>query len=479
MQAKNSQNKCTFVRNYDNSKTSRNEIFSCKLKAVNCGLCMFHDESYLNDSTKTAQVKKSFLTLLQNSIKQKKPLVCVGYHLPEIKITCEFKIPIHMIETTFHGMLNFDNCEFSDNVQFSRCVFLKEASFTGSTFKKEADFSHAVFNGSHTTFIQTKFEKPSTFTESHFRTASFNFAKFEEVNFISSIFDEPIEFWYTDFNKRSKFNNCVFKDKTDFSLATFPGSMNFENANFLAYTMFRKTRFSNEESVFFDGDLSNVSFLETDITRTKFGNHVIWNKLNIDKHSLWDKFKNRNKEFKILDERILESGLDSELQLESVMDVYRNLRDNYEYQSRYDMSGEFFVREMELKRKYKTNSTDNQLKTCKRHPLSHSSIILGVYNLMAQYGQSYYRPMYMAIPFLIFSILFFWTGRFSHMEVLTKFGGIELNKAIVRSLSAFFPFYTFDKYQALSDLVLRVVLLPISATFFVALKRKLERQLRH
>jgi hypothetical protein len=35
------------------------------------------------------------------------------------------------------------------------------------------------------------------------------------------------------------------------------------------------------------------------------------------------------------------------------MAVYRNLRENYEFRLRYDEAGKFFIREMELKRKYR------------------------------------------------------------------------------------------------------------------------------
>ena len=35
------------------------------------------------------------------------------------------------------------------------------------------------------------------------------------------------------------------------------------------------------------------------------------------------------------------------------MAVYRNLRENYEYRLRYDEAGKFFIKEMELKRKYR------------------------------------------------------------------------------------------------------------------------------
>jgi uncharacterized protein YeeX (DUF496 family) len=36
-----------------------------------------------------------------------------------------------------------------------------------------------------------------------------------------------------------------------------------------------------------------------------------------------------------------------------VLSVYRNLRENYEFRLRYDDAGKFFIKEMELKRKYR------------------------------------------------------------------------------------------------------------------------------
>jgi hypothetical protein len=43
--------------------------------------------------------------------------------------------------------------------------------------------------------------------------------------------------------------------------------------------------------------------------------------------------------------------------LESVMAVYRNLRENYEYRLRYDEAVKFFTKEMELKRKYRNDGS--------------------------------------------------------------------------------------------------------------------------
>jgi uncharacterized protein YeeX (DUF496 family) len=42
-----------------------------------------------------------------------------------------------------------------------------------------------------------------------------------------------------------------------------------------------------------------------------------------------------------------------QVSLEDVVSVYRNLRENYEFRLRYDDAGKFFIKEMELKRKYR------------------------------------------------------------------------------------------------------------------------------
>jgi hypothetical protein len=83
-------------------------------------------------------------------------------------------------------------------------------------------------------------------------------------------------------------------------------------------------------------DLSKVSFMNTDITRVRFADRAKWGK--------YDKFKVPQEE--LLEEKAPPS-------LGSIMAVYRNLRENYEFRLRYDEAGEFFKKEMELKRKYR------------------------------------------------------------------------------------------------------------------------------
>ena len=76
-----------------------------------------------------------------------------------------------------------------------------------------------------------------------------------------------------------------------------------------------------------------------------------------------------DKGFTVLDERELElkltkekTGVENNLDLESIKAIYRNLRENCEYRLRYDDAGQFFIREMELKRNYSKNDDGSRVR---------------------------------------------------------------------------------------------------------------------
>jgi hypothetical protein len=78
--------------------------------------------------------------------------------------------------------------------------------------------------------------------------------------------------------------------------------------------------------------------MNTDITRVRFSDKARWGKED---------------KFKVTDEEMLVESKSPDVSLGSIMAVYRNLRENYEFRLRYDEAGKFFIREMELKRKYR------------------------------------------------------------------------------------------------------------------------------
>jgi len=187
----------------------------------------------------------------------------------------------------------------------------------------------------------------------------------------------------------------------------------------------------------------------------------------------------RNDKFKIYDEWLLEKNQETSLQLENVMDIYRNLRENNDFYLRYEVAGEFFVREMELKRKYKENKNPVETKkTVQKNPLEQIASALGVYSIISQYGHSLYRPFYASIPILGFFIVLFCYDDASKPEFIKYSSQDLLIHSLFRSVSGFFPFYSSEQTDYW-DIILRIILLPISGSFFIALKRKLERKFRH
>jgi hypothetical protein len=50
-----------------------------------------------------------------------------------------------------------------------------------------------------------------------------------------------------------------------------------------------------------------------------------------------------------------------ELSLDLILYVYRRLRENYEFKLKFDEAGKFFIKEMELKRKYRNFRTKTSL----------------------------------------------------------------------------------------------------------------------
>ena len=107
---------------------------------------------------------------------------------------------------------------------------------------------------------------------------------------------------------------------------------------------FNYTLFEAKEKIIFEvQDLSNVSFMNSDITRIRFIDKARWRE---------EKRKKGKDRFTVIEEKWLEESR-PDISLGSVMAVYRNLRENYEFRLRYDEAGKFFIKEMELKRKYR------------------------------------------------------------------------------------------------------------------------------
>ncbi len=484
----NSQNTCRFKRKYHNYSKKKDDTVVCHDPAIKSGYCKLHDSDYLNEQTKL-DVEQLFMAKVNDAIKTKSDLLCIGYNLPTINVSASrFTENVYFNETTFNGVTQFERNEFLKDAIFERCEFIDNVSFTYSKFHNTTNFNESFFKR-EVLFLSVKFLGKIEFVFSKFDKGSFSLSNFHEAEFIQCHFIQDTDFKLSKFNRNVIFQQCNFENFADFSESMFGDEAIFANNSFTKQAKFRKLKFTNEELISFYGDLSTISFLETNVSKIHFGDDVIWEKQYSEQKNIIDKLKvylnklkDFNRKFVVQDEQIIEVKSEYGIRLETVLNIYRNLRENFDKKMRYDDAGQFFIREMELKRKFKKkiSNSSSKLLTEQKNPFLRIFSVLGFYYLVGKYGESYYRPLKIIIPGLLFSMLYFWSLGFSNFNLIyeSQFGDLAMNKSIIRTISAFFPFYGFGTHLALSDLLLRIALLPLMGALFIALRRKLERKFR-
>jgi uncharacterized protein YjbI with pentapeptide repeats len=360
------------------------------------GFCIFHDEDYLQDKTNHDEHKRTVLNRLKrkvnHAISNNEPLFCIGFQLHDFSLS---------------DLRSISN-EFSKPVYFSRSHFFGKADFYKADFKGEVHFDGAKFQG-----------------EAYFFGANFQ----EETSFYGAKFEEEASFYEADFRKGADFDYSEFYGKTHFS-----GKFNEE-------TKFNYLLFEGKEKVVFKSeDLSNVSFMNTDLTGVRFSDKARWGEKKIEYHKFWGGRKVKEDKFKIVDERRLEKKIKekdgyttNDFNLGSIKAVYRSLRENYEYRMRYDEAGQFFMREMELKRKYReviSNEVENSLEIKQNNWFRRNLLSLtGWYYHLSRYGESLWRPTLAGLIIVFLSTLF-WLMQ-SNPTLESSLSTIECNPNII------------------------------------------------
>jgi uncharacterized protein YjbI with pentapeptide repeats len=151
---------CRYITTYYDIETEEHKFFRCKEQPLESRLCIFHDENYLADENnlieREKEVSSRFGHKIKNCVENMTPLLCIGYHLPDIRLdNVNFVKPIYFIDCTFLDI-------YASSVHFNRALFSNskfygETNFPYTSFPK-ADFSHASFYG-ETNFPYTSFPK--------------------------------------------------------------------------------------------------------------------------------------------------------------------------------------------------------------------------------------------------------------------------------------------------------------------------------
>jgi hypothetical protein len=444
-----------------------------------------------------------------------------------------FKEKALFIEVTFQKSVRFTFAKFLGQASFDGTKFIESATYDWATFNKLVKFFKAKFYG-ETSFFCTEFKEWAKFDGTEFlgRT-SFNNSVFSgPVSFKDSVFLPDLLEGCLDPNNYVSFSGVVFGES---ERIVFDGCR-MRRVSFI-YTDVRRLVFRNvdwgRDFRIYDDKLFLIkigkereSFLREceeklkrllDVLDFKKVDNEVEKELGLYKleiprllteiRKLREKMEMRAEDKKGL-EKLVEEELkelrskikknldylrDSEqmnaifkrmenkrdLTLDNVLAVYRGLRDNYDYHLRYEESGRFFINEMRLRRVVGKGYGGEKLHGLEGVKLKFSDIVergvMWAYEMLSLYGESYTRPILWAILLIVLSSLirplWLWMQNPGWMPELDF-----ILKQVKTSILVFFQLQWDTKTLTIVE---RLLSIPILGTLILALRRKLERRMRH
>lgn len=355
--------------------------------------------------------------------------------------------------TIFKKPTFFNNAKFIEESDFSNTEFLEEVDFSDADFIKEADFSNVKFdNGAY--FSEAQFVEKANFTYSKFgKLVVFSDVDFcKEAYFSNTKFIKEAEFSWVTFYKGAYFSKAQFNYKTNFSNSIFMDEVRFIHSKFnnKSFTNFNYCQFHKPKYVRFqNNDLSNVSFLYSDITEINFLN---------------EKWAKKNGRLSVIDESRIKN--DDTITYDTVAQLYRILRRNYEVNYRFEEAGNFFIGEMEMLRLDVSARFSNKILKMIELWLRRNFSLIGIYKYLSLYGESYFRPTIWAFIIIIsYPLLIHWWFNTTSIITVEDFVYIDLR-------NSFASFFQIGNTYVIE----RMIGIPILGLLFIALKRKFERK---
>ena len=287
--------------------------------------CIFHDVS-----------KDKNIGLFRQKLNEKlenKNFDFKGYFFPEeLKFSnMEFNNIADFTRNTFQGDIDFTKTTFKKNVVFNEATFQKKAVFKEVTFQ-DASFDNAIFQQN---VVFTK----ATFQDASFDNTTFQYhADFEETTFQEASFDN------TTFQKNAVFDKATFQeasfDNTTFQKNASFDKIEFQSVSFNGAIIERNLKFKTDPKQVNELNLQNAQFLfkgyiTANLTKAKFYGanleNVAFNQCE------WPK--------KLYEE------IHMRFPFEELETIYRNLKQNMLRHGNYSRAGDFYYREMEMRRK--------------------------------------------------------------------------------------------------------------------------------
>ncbi|MDA0525005.1 pentapeptide repeat-containing protein [Methanococcoides alaskense] len=322
--------------------------------------CIFH----LKDVGKDI---KEFNKGIDEILKSEKKIINFnGFFFPPK--TSDFSKTSHEHNHVFLIDVDFSYAEFSGDVNFIMAKFSRNAKFLGAEFSGNANFFGAEFLGD-TEFTGTKFLGDTEFTGADlYRNVKFLGAKFlGDANFSMAKFLGDTEFIRAKFSGDTEFTGTKFLGDVQFFWTKFLGNANFfmaelyGDANFFMAELYGRFNFIpnnskliNFKNTFFSenarilANLSQCNFNRSNIEVVDLTDST-WNNDEIKDSRLQSRIYNYffNSSITIREA----SQEETAFEWKTLEGIYRRLKQSYQKSGNYEISGEFYIQEMECKRK--------------------------------------------------------------------------------------------------------------------------------
>jgi uncharacterized protein YjbI with pentapeptide repeats len=321
------------------------------------GLCLFHEPV---GGKHDAECTRSFLKRVDDGAHDFE-----GYQLEDADLSGK----------VFHSDMIFRRAVFNGRTSFREANFTEHAFFQEATFRGEVDMGKARFSND-VRFEGASFKGKSTFEGAHFDAgAHWVKAVFQQARFGSSVqfghaqffgdthFDDirvggTISLGFAEFLKYTFFMKAECEGEADFSFAEFMNYADFTSSRWKDLNMTdvifeRRGCFDGaviESGTFEDAELRHVTFRDVELSNVfttgasleeAYMSQARWGTPVRGPlgQKLWVREETR---------AMREGTREALIRAES---AHRNLKESYKNEGDYGTAGEFFIREMAIRRK--------------------------------------------------------------------------------------------------------------------------------
>ncbi|ODS41291.1 hypothetical protein BEH94_08600 [Candidatus Altiarchaeales archaeon WOR_SM1_SCG] len=478
------------------------------------GYCIFHCDKEKFTEKEIKKFKDEFWKYFEEQEKDKivKKLDFVGFEFPKtfsfddglkFKKLLDFRDVVFnddlsFVDAVFNGGVDFTTAGFNGKVDFQGAIFRVGAIFRWVTFSCEARFLDATFEcDAHfemakfkdkSNFRMAKFNGGAIFAETSFRGTDFemtNFAK--DAEFKKVVFEDDAKFRYTTFNGDTNFNETKFYRSVEFVGHSMKITVSMygsridnwdENQVFLknSHVNFSDSNFEHPEKVqFVNVDLSKASFLHCkDIDKIGRFEKIKWaQKGKFSKRkAIYDEIKT-DKPYVYIADKPYEYDVIANKPYEFIAEIYRKLRLNYEHNLRFSEAGDFYIGEMEMRRK-NVKLFGREIKNRILNLISRNISLIAWYRNFSYYGENYFLPVVwmfaitLGFAFYYYSPADFFTGFDIHGINASNF--LESWKTSIMILFQMPP-----EQMTFSIFIERILGVLFVALFVLALRRKFKK----